>query len=130
MAETLARYHEAAGGRLDLERTRALALELGQELRSGAIDHLDPARANVVLIELGHLLIPINYTRRGPFEHDLALGTTPLPGLADTARLGQLDPTGNEMRYLRARLERERNRVEHALRAALRLVRSVEAPAL
>jgi hypothetical protein len=130
MTQTLARYHEAAGGRLDLERTRALAMELGQELRSGAIDRLDPARANVVLIELGHLLIPVNYTRWGPFEHDLALGTQPLPGLADTARLGQLVPAGSELRYLRTRLERERNRVEHALRAALRLVRSVEGPAL
>jgi hypothetical protein len=129
MAQTLARYHEAANGRLDLERTRALALELAQELR-GALDHLDPARANVVLIELGHLLIPVNYTRWGPFEHDLALGTQPLPGLADAARLGQLDPAGDEIRFLRTRLERERNRVEHALRAALRLVRSVEAPAL
>jgi hypothetical protein len=76
------------------------------------------------------LLIPVNYTRWGPFEQDLALGTQPLPGLADTTRLGQLDPAGNELRYLRTRLERERNRVEHALRAALRLVRSVEAAAL
>jgi hypothetical protein len=130
MARTLARYHEAARGRLDLERTKELATELGQELRSGAVDHLDPARANVVLIELGHLLIPVNYTRWGPFEHDLALGTQPIPGLADTTRLGQLDPADNELRYVRTRLERERNRVEHALRAALRLVRAVEGPVL
>lgn len=76
---------------------------------------------------LAHLLIPVNYTRTGPFEHDLALGTSPLPGLADTVRLGQLDPDGDDVRFLRTRLERERNRVEHALRAAIRLVREIEA---
>ncbi len=84
----------------------------------------------MVLIELGRLLIPVNYTRNGPFEHDLALGSSPLPGLADAATLGQLDPGSNEARFLRTGLERERNRVEHALRAALHLIRAVEVPAL
>ena len=37
---------------------------------------------------------------------------------------------GDEVRFLRTRLERERNRVEHALRAALRLVKALEVPAL
>jgi hypothetical protein len=130
LAQTLDRYHEAANGQLDLQRTRELALELGRELRSGALDHLDAARANTVLIELGHLLIPVNYTRSGPFEHDLALGSQPLPGLSDAVTLGTLDPHSDDARFLRTKLERERNRVEHALRAVLRLVRSVEAPAL
>lgn len=130
MAETLARYHAAANGRLDLERTRALALALAEELRGGALDRLDPARANTILLELAHLLIPVNYTHSGPFEQDLALGTQPLPGLADAATLGTLDPDGNGLRFLRTRLERERNRVEHALRLTLRLVRQAETPAL
>jgi hypothetical protein len=130
LAETLSRYHDAARGQLDLSGTTDLALDLGKELRSGRLDYLDPARANTVMIELGHLLIPVNYTRNGPFEHDLALGTSPLPGLADAATLGQLDPGSNEARFLRTGLERERNRVEHALRAAIHLVRAVEVPVL
>ena len=128
LAQTLDRYHEAANGRLDLQRTRDLALEVGRELRDGALDHLQSAPANSLLIELGHLLIPINYTRSGPFEHDLALGTLPLPGLAESELLGWHDPDGDELRFLRTRLERERNRVEHALRAALRLVRLARQP--
>ncbi len=130
LAQTLARYHEAARGRLDLQRTRELALQLGQRLHDGALDRLDPVAANATLIGLAHLLIPVNYTRSGSFEHDLALGTVPLPGLADAVTLGQLDPDGDDIRFLRTRLERERNRVEHALRAALRLVRLTEEPAL
>src|SRR5688572_6770179 len=121
LAQTLARYHEAANGRLDLERTRKFALPLSRQLRDGALDGFDPAAANATLIQLAHLLIPVNYTRSGPFEHDLALGTSPLPGLADAVTLGQLDLDRDEIRFLRTRLERERNRVEHALRAALQL---------
>jgi hypothetical protein len=130
LAQTLARYHTAANGQIDLERTRALALELGRELRAGLLERLDADRANDVLMVLAHLLIPVNYTRSGPFEHDLALGTSPLPGLADAVALGQLDPAGSEVRFLRTRLERERNRVEHALRAATRLVKAAETPTL
>jgi hypothetical protein len=130
LAATLDRYRQAANGRLDLQRTRDLANELAGELRDGDLARLDPGRANAVLVVLGHLLIPVNYTRSGPFEHDLALGTQPLPGLAEAVALGQLDPNSDDLRYLRTRLERERNRVEHALRAALRVVRQAEVPAL
>ena len=84
-----------------------------------------------MLIELGRLLIPVNYTRGGPFEHDLALGTAAAarPGRRRHARPARPRPSDG-LRFLRTSLERERNRVEHALRAALRLVRAAEAPAL
>ena len=45
----------------------------------------------------------------------------PVPGLADAGRLPALDQSGDEVHFLRTKLVRERNRVEHALRAALRL---------
>ena len=123
-AQALDRYHTAANGQLDLQRTRALALELGNALRGNDRDALTDAEANALLMDLAHLLIPVNYTRTGPFEHDLALGIQPLPGLSDAAALGALDAASNDARFLRTRLERERNRVEHALRAALRRVTS------
>ncbi len=94
LAQVLQRHHAAANGRLDLERTQALALELEQELRAGVLERLDSRQANALLMALAHLLIPVNYTRSGPFEHDLALGKHPLPGLADAVTLGQLDPGG------------------------------------
>ncbi|HEU0114991.1 MAG TPA: M28 family metallopeptidase, partial [Thermomicrobiales bacterium] len=122
MAQTLGQYHAAAADRIDLERTRQLALALGAALRKARLDALPAAQANAAVIDLGHLLIPVNYTRSGPFDQDLALTTPPLPGLAEAATLGRLDPAGDDERFLRTRLERERNRVEHALRAATRLV--------
>ncbi len=93
-----------------------------ERLRGLDLAQHDDEAANGLVMALGRLLIPVNYTRSGPFEHDLALGTTVLPGLADAGRLGQLDPASDEFRYLQTQLLRERNRVEHALRAALRLV--------
>jgi hypothetical protein len=122
IAAALDRYQEQAGTALDLSPPKELARELARRLRAGALDGLDPDRANAILIALGHALIPVNYTRSGPFEHDLALGTQPLPGLADAAALGRLDPDSDAYRFLRTLLLRERNRVEHALRTALTVV--------
>ncbi|CAA9581754.1 MAG: hypothetical protein AVDCRST_MAG88-3426 [uncultured Thermomicrobiales bacterium] len=121
-AAALDRYHEAARGALDLSGTAALARDLGERLRGldlaqGGID-----AANDLTMALGRLLVPVNYTRSGPFEHDLALGVVPIPGLSEAARLGALDPSSPDSRFLATKLVRERNRVEHALRAALKLV--------
>ena len=121
-AGALERYAAAAGTGLDLSGTLALARELGARIGAADLARRDPERANELLLALGRLLIPVGYTRGGPFEHDLALGVEPLPGLADAARLGALDPAGDDFRFLQTRLARERNRVEHALRAAIRLV--------
>jgi hypothetical protein len=126
IAAALARHEAAAQGRLDLGEARQLAKDLGQAIRAGAIDRLEPDAANNLVMALGRTLIPVNYTSSGLFEHDLALGSQALPGLADCARLGALDPASDQARFLRTQLGRERNRVEHALRSALRLVREAD----
>ncbi len=122
MAVTLGRYHESSRGSVDLSGTQALAGELGAAIRTAALADRSPADANRVILGLCRLLIPVNYTRSGPFEQDLALGSPPLPGLADVVDLAGLDPATDQFHFLRTKLVRERNRVEHALRAALRLV--------
>lgn len=122
IAAALGRYGDAAGDALNLSGAHVLAQQLGARLRATREGERDAAAANRLAMALGRLLIPVNYTRSGPFEHDLALGIVPLPGLHDCVRLGTLDPGSDDFRFLQARLVRERNRVEHALRAALRLV--------
>jgi hypothetical protein len=64
----------------------------------------------------------VNFTRNGPFDHDLALSTRPVPSLADAEQLGALEPDSSEFMYLRTKLIRERNRVDHSLKSAERLV--------
>ncbi|MER3437009.1 MAG: hypothetical protein C4346_05055, partial [Chloroflexota bacterium] len=82
MATAIASYHEQAQGAIDLSRTAELARETARAIRSAA-EPASSEEANRRTRDLCHLLIPANYTRSGPFGHDLALGTKPVPGLAD-----------------------------------------------
>jgi hypothetical protein len=62
----------------------------------------------------------VDYTRTGEFEHDLAVPTEPLPGLADCRKLPGLAGDEDGYHFLRTRLIRERNRVTAGLIAARR----------
>ena len=57
---------------------------------------------------------------------DLALGTVPVPGLREVHQLATMDPDSDAFRYLKTKLVRQRNRIEHALRAASRMVKEFE----
>ncbi len=119
MATAIASYHEQAQGAFDLSETAELARATARAIR-GAPAPASSEAANRRIRDLCHLLIPVNYTRSGLFGHDLALGTKPVPGLADAAQLAALPQGADAYYFLRTRLVRERNRVEHALREAMR----------
>lgn len=70
------------------------------------------------MMAVAHALIPVNYTKAGPYEVDLALGSPVLPDLAPVADLGEMDQASDDARFLRTRLVRERNRVWHAISTA------------
>lgn len=86
---------------------------------------LDPGRAralNRCLLGVSRALVPVVYTRSGPFEHDPATPVPPLPGLEPLRRLARLDPASDAARFLATALVREANRVGYALRQALSFV--------
>jgi len=120
IADAVAGYGQAAGGSVDLSRTASLARDAATAIVEALGRTSDATRANELTMRLCRLLIPVNYTRRGPFDHDLALGIRPVPGLSDAARLATLPVGSNDFHFLRTGLVREQNRVEHALRAAIR----------
>jgi len=122
IAAAVGRYHGEARGALDLSRTEAMARDLAAAIRETGGAPRDDAAADARTMELCRLLIPVNYTRTGPFGHDLALAAPPVPGLAEAGRLAGLEPGSDGFFFLRTELERQRNRVEHALRAGLRAV--------
>jgi N-acetylated-alpha-linked acidic dipeptidase len=122
IASAATHYQEASGGSLDLSSTSELARELSALIRIAGIDRLPAGRANDVISALCSTLIPVNYTKNGPFHHDLAVETKPVPGLMQAATLPTLDRSGDDWHFLHASLVRERNRVEHALRSAMRQV--------
>lgn len=118
-------YRERAGGAVDLDatiaRAEALRAELaafGERAAAAGSNDVRAAAANQALMDLGRILVPLNYTEAGPFEHDPALHAPALPALQGMLRLGRLDPDGDEHRFLRAQLVRRRNAVAMALRAA------------
>ena len=122
----------ACPGHFDLsplaEQLEGLEAEVGSladraaAARRDGTDEQSAARINGGLIALGRELIPVDYTRAGPFDHDLAVPTSPLPGLQPARRLGQMTPGTDEYEFIRTRLRRERNRAVYAVREARRAV--------
>jgi hypothetical protein len=117
MAKAMNEYESAARGAIALgdlvEKANALAERSGPE-RLAALSAIE---ANGTMSDLIRIVMPVNFTIAGPYEHDLALSTQPTPGLRDSGKLASLDPSSDEYRFLRTRLIRERNRVAGALRA-------------
>ncbi len=118
---------ESANGRFDLTSliTEGDALHADTERLNAAVaaagnDDARAERLNAAIVAVGRALIPVNYTLAGPFEVDLALENPILPGLAPIANLAAMDPASNDAGFLRTRLVRERNRVQHALAMARR----------
>jgi len=88
-------------------------------------DRVSDEAARVVnrcLMELGRTLIPVNYSRTGQFDQDLAVPTQPLPGLQPVARLAAMERASDERQFLITRLARERNRLVHGVISATRAV--------
>lgn len=127
LVDAIAQYQAGSRGGFDLSRTKQLAEKLTDRLRSVNVKRFSPDTANSFLMDLGRILIPVNYTEAGPFSQDLALGAVPLPGFADIAKLGECSPDSDDYRYLSVKLTRERNRVEHALYRALHRIDALEA---
>jgi hypothetical protein len=118
--DRLAHYRDTAGDQVDLgglvERAESL-VDVLDRLREAAPGK--PQAANRAMQAVGRELVPINYTKIGPFDHDLALGSMPsVPALLGVEELAKLEHDGWEHRELATRLVRERNRVGDALRRA------------
>jgi hypothetical protein len=71
--------------------------------------------------QMGRTLIPVLYTLEGPWDPDSTANKGFLPGLADVARLSEIDARSDEAFLLRTRLVRERNRIVFGLRSAIGL---------
>lgn len=112
-------YQDQAGDHLDLSSVIDAANQLVSMLERLNLGALPAEAANAFTMEMSRILLPVNYTAKGPFEHDLAVRSLALPGLYDVRKLATLDPATSDYHFLRTRLARERNRIEHALLTAL-----------
>jgi len=114
---------------MELKNRTAKLQEQVDALRAKLADtELPPAdvlRVNRCLKQLGHILIPINYTVLGEFDHDAATPLPPIPGLQPVAQLARLEPGTDSFRFLKTELVRQSNRVAHALTRAIEAVAEV-----
>lgn len=118
MAEALARYARSAPAELALGDLAGETDRLSTAIEAANIPAKPAGEGNALVMALCRDLVPVNYTRNGPFHHDLALGTAPVPGLSDAAQLANLPAGSDEWHFTVASLRRHRNRVAHAVRQA------------
>ncbi len=135
LRETLRNIQDAAGDSFDLdapleavtrlagaaERLHEEAKRLAQALGTTRGTRKQRAAASLIndtLMRAGRVLIPINYTSTGPFDHDRAVPIPPIPSLQAGARLRTLARGTDEYHTLETRLVRDRNKVTHAIESA------------
>jgi hypothetical protein len=126
ISANVAKIQEAAGEHFDLSPATDALAELSATLDrlyaalDGVSDDETAGAVNRALQEIGWALIPVDYTKTGGFDHDLAIPTSPLPGLQQAGSLASLEPDSDQYHFLRTRLVRERNRLVHGIITARR----------
>lgn len=82
---------------------------------------------NQCLLELGRILIPINYTKAERYSHDPAVPIPPFPDLEPAQHAARFSQGTDEYRFLKTQLVRRKNKVVDALRRARREVEECQA---
>ena len=119
-------YQDAAGDHFDFSPVLAAArafMDAAGELDSTTTR--DPVQRRDGLKRLTRIVNPALFTIDGPYEMDPALQLPILPGLAPARQLPNLDPAGNDHRFLHTQLLRQRNRIVDALQQATSLARTL-----
>ena len=129
---TLAELQAAAGAHFDLSLTQQRAAQLVERAArlhaacaaSWAAESETSAvkRLNAQMMALSRILIPLTYTAAGQFDHDPAWGLPHLPALQDVRRLAALPAGSDDYHFVKTQLVRASNRVNAALRDALRVL--------
>jgi hypothetical protein len=125
----VSRYQQAAGGAIDfasiLEELSLLDVDIvawraraEAAIADGPPEARERRRLNAALRRLARWLVPLNYARGERFDHDPALKFGAVPKLEAAASLPAAPP--ETVRFLKAGLVREANKVRAAIRAARR----------
>jgi Iap family predicted aminopeptidase len=137
LRQTLEQYRAGAGDGFELQPVIERAREM-EEVTGELDDLLEQMRArpgveqatvgiNKKLREMDRRLVRLNFSAEDGFEPDVAVPVPPVPLLEPVSRLGGMDRSANDVRYLVAEMIRNRNRVMFQLREALGLAREVAA---
>ncbi|WP_019121783.1 M28 family peptidase [Brevibacillus massiliensis] len=124
-------YREKSGNHLDFSasldrigRVKKLTSELYERIQNEQLSEKQISIVNQGLMELSHVLVPLNYVSGDIYEHDPALKQAPIPALANSERLAAVEVGSDEFYQLKTLYTRRLNRVNHLL---LQAVRTMEA---
>ena len=126
--DALREYEEEAGKWLDFGNLKSGAQALQNEVAAmhkaveGLTDDKETGRINRTYLRLARWLNPVLFQSRSGYEHDPALSSRCLPGLARALELKSMDPDSDGMKFYVAGLKREMNRIGHHLTEARRLI--------
>ncbi len=126
--DALREYEEEAGAHLDFADLKAKAQRLQTSVAAvhkAAEDLEDDAHTgpvNTLYLRLARWLNPVLFQSRSAYEHDPALSSRCLPGLAPVLTLKAMDPASDAFKFTVVGLKREMNRIGHHLTEAQRLV--------
>ncbi len=126
--DALREYEEEAGQWLDFGPLKSMAQALQNEVAAmhkaaeNRADEAETARINKTYLRLARWLNPVLFQTRGGHEHDPALSSRCLPGLARALNLKSMDPDSDALKFDIVGLKREMNRIGHHVTEARRLV--------
>jgi hypothetical protein len=86
---------------------------------------LDTNCFNKTVVQLGRILIPLNYSTGNRFEYDLALHYQPIPSLEPITDLIKTEPGSDEEQHSLVLLKRRLNYVSDALRKASQFLKGI-----
>ncbi len=131
--EALTEYEAMAARRFDITAIRkalnALVKRLDDLYTRIESEEIETGIANDLLVRLGRLLVPLNYSERPRFEHDPATPRLPIPRLAKLHEIEALMENESErLPFVLTELRRNANEVAQKLLEASWLIDVLAAP--
>lgn len=125
--DSLREYDEAAGDILPIRdlmsEVEGLQAKLaGFQARCEGLKGPKTSAVNRLMLRISRILNPAFYQDCSPFEHDPALASHSLPGLAPALKIKAMDPSSDAFKFAVVGLKRRMNRVRHQVREADRLI--------
>lgn len=118
----LNRWSEKAGDRFPMEDTLKKADRLKEACGQFYNNSLPSEAKNRMILKLGRILVPLNYTSGNRYKNDSAQPRPPLPSLLLIDKLQNVDSLSDEAKELCVELIHKKNFVNDSLNRALELL--------
>jgi hypothetical protein len=130
--DTIKEYHSAAGDKVGLDLTIERLNQLEEvltkaktDLSSSNLPIEKQKEMNKIIMAISRYLVPLNYVSTDLFEHDAAIGLSPIPALTSINVIAALEKGTHDYYLLRTSINRQINKVNFLLKNALEEARKL-----